>query len=238
MNFKRRDFIRMGTAGLAGSVLAYESSAAQERERHEASDAKAEFTGGTGSLDLNLKLKPGTFDLRLDNFNRGPEKVLVMDGTFHPTSGPKIKLHRSYFCADGGNQIFARLGDDGKWTSVLLSATENKGVQSLTVWNDLARPQSFGIDTNKIHLKAKPGDYVVEGNSSSLDLKGARTPPPAVPPEDLANALDNNPDYLAFVRGRGLTRRHAAPAEIGCVFIVWLVPGGDLLYAFWQGDDF
>ena len=239
MNFKRRDFLRMGTAGIAGTVLAGGPALAQEKEKekHGNPDTNAEFKGGSGSLDLTLKLKPGTFDLRLDNFSRGTEKVVIMDGTFQAPNAPKVSLHRSYFCAEGGDEIFARLGDDGQWTSLLWSPSDKKGVASLTVWNGMARPKTFGIETSKIRTKATPQEYVVEGNSSDLDLKGHRTPPPPVSLEDLANAVDNNPDYLEFTRGKGLTRRHAAAAEIGCVFLALLVPGGELFYAFWDGGQ-
>lgn len=235
MNFKRRDFLRVGTAGITGSVLAYQSALAQEKQERAISGINAEFEGGTGSLELTLRLTPGTFELRVDNFIRSSEKVLTLEGTFNPASGRRIKFHRSYFCADDGNQILARLGDDGQWTTLYWSATDKKDVGSLTVWNGTEHPKSFGIDTTKIGAKATPREYVVEGNSSDLNLKGKRSPPPPVSLEEYANALDNNPDYLAFTRGKGLTRRHAALVEAGCLFFVYLVPGGDQYYAFWVG---
>ncbi|HET9741744.1 MAG TPA: hypothetical protein VFQ00_03245 [Terriglobales bacterium] len=234
MNFDRRDFFRVGAAGLAGGALEIGTLFAQERKGGGKSDTTAEFRGGTSSLALDLKLPPGTLQLQLEDFEHGRDKTLEMTGSFQSMSGTKTALYRSYFCVDDATQVFARLGDDRHWTTLVTSHTDKPQIESLTVWNDTRSPESFHIDTNKFGPGTKPEDYILEGRGGSLDLKGSRNPP-SITAEDLANAVDNNPDYLAFTRGKGLTRQHATLVEFVCRFIIIAVPGGALFSLFWQG---
>lgn len=251
MNFDRRDFLRTGTAGLAGGLLGLESTFGQEtpndehKDEHAKSDTVVEFRGGTGSLHLVLKLEkiktPGTLDLYLDNFDLGRDRTLVASGTFEPVGRSAVRLYRSYFCVDDANQVFARLGDDHHWTSVMLSRTDDSKIESLTVWNDTTAPASFRIDKDKFKAEVarskgnpSPVNYVLDGQGKTLDLKGTRTPP-EITVEALENALDNNPEYLAFMRGKTRMRQHAQAMQFDCFFIVMAVPGGAIYDVCWEG---
>lgn len=250
MKIERRNFFRIGAAGMTGTLVGLQSAFSQEaskptdvdKQQNPASGTVAEFKGGTGSLHLVLSFDRGTprrtLDVQVENFNRGRDKSMIMDGTFR-SKERTAKVYRSYFCVDNANQVFARLGDEHNWTSVVLSNSEDPNIESLTIWNDAKGPQAFRIDKKRFREVANtrggppPSNYIVGGNASSLDLKGARTPPD-VTVEELENALDNNPDYLAFVRGKTRMRLHASPIEFACFYIVKAVPGGSLFIVDWE----
>lgn len=248
MNFERRDFLRMGAAGIAGGVFASQSGLAQNYdEQNERTGTIAEFRGGTGSLHLKLKLDkakpPGTLDLQLDNFRRGAdykhggEKSLVMRGFFQPSlpNAKPISLHRSYFSADDA-QIFVRLGDDHHWTSLVFSPTDDPNVVFVTVWNDNSPPDTFRVNKKKFNDERKPAlrDYILDKRDKLPSLKGERNPPD-ISAEDLENLLDKDPDYLEFVRGKRYLYQHAAVVDFACAFTITMVPGAALFVVDWEG---
>ena len=244
MNFERRDFLCFGAAGLAGAIFSAESAYGQSAHKRESESADSiEFRGGSGSLQVELKLdnprSPGTLELQLDNFRRGSfksgfEKVLIMNGSFRATGGQTKRLHRSYFSIDEV-QVFARLVDDRHSTSLMFTPTAEPNIDFLTVWNDTKPPETFRIDETKFKSREqKPEDYILDDRGKSLELKGLRTPP-EISAEDLENSLDNHPDYLAFVRGKKYMRVHAALRSFACAFMVLMVPGGALFIADWEG---
>lgn len=254
MNFERRGFLRVGVAGLAGTVLNLESALAQvqpqdqskvqpqHKPEGEQKFPGAEFRGGSGSLSLRLELSSGKLNVEIDNFNRGLDKAFIMDGSFEPANQtpdkPKVRnrLYRSYFCADDANQVFARLGDGHAWTSLLVSRTGDSNIYSLTVWDNGQLPESFSLDKSKFGSDPQnPQNYIVGGKGTDLirKLTGGRKPP-LITADELEDALYNVPDYLRFVRGKSLLRKHASPAEFACVFIVFAVPGGAMFVVDWD----
>lgn len=82
--------------------------------------------------------------------------------------------------------------------------------------------------------RPNPQHYVLDDRGKLLDLKGSRTPP-EITAEDLENALDKHPDYVAFARGKKYMRLHAAMVDFACLFIVVAVPGGELFIVDWEG---
>lgn len=241
MKFERRDFFRLGAAGLAGSAFSWESAFGQDKDRDQdaKSGAIAELRGGSGTLYLELKLRSGTLKLQVEEFRSGKDHAAVARGTFARAGGARIKLYRSFFCVDDARQVFARLGDDDHWTSLLLARTDDANVESLTVWNDAKPSESFRIDKKKFLAVANtkggpnPQDYIIDGKNGNPDLKGSRMPPD-VTVEDLENALDNNRDYLAFRRGDRPPRQHASLAAFECGFLVVGVIGGVFFWIPWD----
>jgi hypothetical protein len=240
MSFERRDFLRLGAAGFAGSLLVAESAFSQGKDDEDRkSSATAELRSGSGSLSVDLRLRSGTLELQYEEFSHGKDRALIAHGSFAPHSGSKIKIYRSYFSANGAQQVFARLGDGDHWTSLMLARTEDANVESLTVWNDDKAPGSFRIDKNKFLAGAnvpggpKPEEYILDNRGGSLDLKGSRTPPD-VTAEDLEDALDNNRDYLAFRRGSRPPHQHATMVDFVCGYLVIAVPGGKFFIIAWE----
>jgi len=82
--------------------------------------------------------------------------------------------------------------------------------------------------------RPNPQSYVLDDRWKLLDLKGSRTPP-EITAEDLENALDKHPDYVAFARGKKYMRLHAAVVDFVCLFVVVAVPGGELFVVDWEG---
>ncbi|HYL15688.1 MAG TPA: hypothetical protein VEV41_21820 [Terriglobales bacterium] len=237
MNFERRDFLRLGTAGLT-SVLALEPAFGQraDKDRDARSNTVAELKSANGSLAVKLKLDkakpPGTLEMQFDEFSIGKDTAMIAQGTFSPLSGAQMKLYRSFFSTDNARQVFARLGDDDHWTSLLLASTENPHVESLAVWNDNKDPETFRINKEKFADGAKPQEYILDNRGGSLDLNGTRKPPD-ITMEDLENALDDNSDYLVFRRGK-IMHHHAVKREFPCTYIVIAVPGGGIIQVGWN----
>ena len=242
MNFERRDFLRLGTAGFAGTMLSLEPVFGQEKDAGDKdgkSSAIAELRGGSGSLHLQLKLRAGTLEMQYEEFSQGKDHAMVAHGTFAPHGGSKTKVYRSYFSANNDQQVFARFGDGDDWTSIVLASTGDANVESLTVWNDRKAPESFRIDKQKFLAAAKekgvpkPQDYIIDSEKGNPDLRGSRTPPD-ITVEDLEDALQRSRDFLAFRRGAGPTRLHATALSFPCGYIVVVFPGGTLVWGTWD----
>ena len=259
MNFERRDFLRVTSAGLAGGIFNFPNALAQVNQgdqsptqppagqkttnsSQETSPYESRypggvhFNGGSGSLVLHLKFKTGSLDVHVENFSRGDDKLFIMDGTFEPADKSKkpTRVYRSYFGAGDGNEIFARLGDGHEWTTLVMAPSERDGVESLTVWNTAQPVQTFHIDRHKFNDDPhNPDGYVIDIRGRRFDLQGKREPPP-ITAEELQNSLENLPDYVAFTRGRGVSGRHAAPMEFVCGALILIVPGGALYIIGWN----
>ena len=245
MNFERRDFLRLGTAGFAGTMLSLEPVFGQEKDADDKdgkSSAIAELRGGSGSLHLQLKLRAGTLEMQYEEFSQGKDHAMVAHGTFAPHGGSKTKVYRSYFSANNDQQVFARFGDGDDWTSIVLASTGDANVESLTVWNDRKAPESFRIDKQKFLAAAKekgvpkPQDYIIDSEKGNPDLRGSRTPPD-ITVEDLEDALQRSRDFLAFRRGASPTRLHATALSFPCGYIVIVFPGGTLVWGTWDAWD-
>jgi hypothetical protein len=252
MNFERRNFLRVSTAGLAGTVFNLESALAQEVQRPEKSpgpDAqhqdtsrkRAEFRSGSGSLSLYLKLNSGTLDVHADNFNRGRDAGAILAGTFTPSKGDAVALYRSYFCVDGARQVFCRLGDDDHWTSLVLATTADADVYSLTLWQDAGLPEMFRFSKKAFLAVASapgrpdPQKYILDDRGPALKPDGSRKPP-NITMEELINVLDDDRDYLAFVRGKRLSHQHATHAVFACFFYTKVFDA--ILGPVWEGAEF
>ena len=227
MNFKRRDFLRMGTAGVAGGLVSSELVFGQGTDKDEKKPERpAELKSGTGSLHLFLKLKAGLLDMVFDDASFGKDHALVARGTFRKSNGDTITLYRSLFSVESSQQVFACIGDDAHRTSVLLARTEDSNIESLTVWNDEEAPRSYRIDKQKFldaarenkGLPPKPADYIVDATGGVPNLQGSR-PKLEISPGELEEALENSRDYLLFRRGTRPPRQHASMLEFECGFL-------------------
>jgi len=150
-------------------------------------------------------------------------------------------LYRSYFCVSGAEQVYCRLVDNGHKTSLVLANTRDPDVISLTLWQEAGLPEIFGISKKQFLEAARekgrldPEKYVLDKRGSALKPDGLRKPP-NISTEELVNAIDDDRDYLAFVRGKRLSHQHAAHAVFACYFYTRVFDV--ILGAMWEGPEF
>ncbi len=253
MNFERRGFLRATTAGLAGTIFNLEHAFSQEvqpqakapanKPSHQTGSRRPiEFVGGTGSLRLDLKLKSGTLEVDADNYSRGFDAGAFATGTFTPSGGSPARIYRSYFCVNSAKQVFCRLGDDDHWTSLVFAATDDRDIYSLALWQDDGSPEIFRL-SKKAFLEAAsetagrpdPTKYILDQRGPAFKPDGNRKPP-NITMEELIDALDDDRQFLAFVRGKNLAHQHAIHAVFPCFFYAKTFDA--ILAIEWEGVEF
>ena len=236
MNFERRNFLRIGAAGMAASLFGFESASGQATQTGKTSAPVAELTNGSGSLHFVVKLSSGVLDMRYNEASWGNDHAFIARGTFAKNSGGTTKLYRSYFSVEDAEQVFARAGDDDHWTTVALSRSDEEdedkkknNVEFVTVWNDYKVPQSFRInklkffeDVRTTEGHPRPEHFIIDPDKGLPDFQGSR-PRLDITLEELLNALDDNRDYLAFKRGRGLPHLHALMSRPECNILLYIL---------------
>jgi len=173
MNIERRNLIRLGSAGLAGSIFASQWAFGSDATKDSATGALGR---NSGSLVLDLRFDqtsrtPGALKLQIDDFILEKCDGADICGTF-AANGVQTKLSRSYLCVDNGKQVFARLGDNDHWTNVLVASTQDPNIESLIVWHDERSPESFLINHRKFRDGLSQEEYVLDNKGVSLDLEG------------------------------------------------------------------
>jgi len=251
MNFERRDFLRVTTAGVAGTLISLQSGFTQDAPQpkvpggatsnQNVSQRRAQFKGGSGSLQLDLKLSTGTLHVQADNYSRGRDAGAFASGTFKTSQGDDIGIYRSYFCVDGAKQVFCRLGDSDHWTSLVLAITDDPDILSLTLWQDGGAPDGFRI-SKKAFLQVATGSgrpdptkFVLDDRGPALKPDGNRKPP-NIDVEEFINAIDDNREFLAFVRGKRLSHQHATHTVFACFFYA-RVFNDVILSSIWEGFE-
>lgn len=224
MAIQRRDFIKSGFAGFSAGLLSTELARAQ------GSDGRSSglLEGGTGSVHVEGRLKSGILQVDAQDFTKGGDRCLVMNGTLAST-----KLYCSIFSYNYEQTIFVVLGSNGHTTSLILSDSDDPKIAHLVVWNDTGDPGAFRIDKEKYLETEKPQESIVGGKGDSLDLVGKRNPPLFTLKELEAVFGDNQAlnDFMRGHRSRHILRAEDKLYAFACHFVSNL--GGSLAGLAW-----
>jgi hypothetical protein len=187
MTFERRDFLKIGSAGLAAGLVNSGLRAAQAA----VPAAKGELEGGTGSLRLEGRLKSGLLQIEMQNFVQGLDKAVIGNGRFNSR-----KFHNAMFSYNYDRAVFVILADENHSTTLVLSDSDVPEIGRVTVWHDSGAPQSFRV---------KKGDFVtndaiVDEKGARIDLVGKRKPLDFTSRE-LEEVFGNDSALLKFRRG-------------------------------------
>jgi hypothetical protein len=213
MRFERRDFLKIGAAGLttglvnSGPQLAHASAAA----------TGGELEGGTGSLRLEGQLKSETLVLEAQDFMQGLDRTVIVHGTYKSKN-----FYAKMFSHHRDSTVLAILGDKAHSTTLVLSDSEVAEIGRLIVWHDNAAAGSFRI---------KKGDFlekeaIVDEGRKPIDFAGKREVPDFTQKE-LEAVFGNDAELLRFMRGK---RSHHNPSqdqllqEWICKFVI-ILPG-------------
>src|SRR5258708_29490457 len=130
MTIVRRDFVKIGAAGMAAAFLPSPIAFGQDAGAAKKPDTTvSEFRGGSGSLYLEGRIAGGLLKLRVDDFiqahHPGDDRALVAQGTFEAGNAKPVRLYRSYFCCNDGQEVFLRLEDDDASSTLVFSGAED-----------------------------------------------------------------------------------------------------------------
>jgi hypothetical protein len=124
----------------------------------------------------------------------------------------------------------------------VIANTSDTDVVSLTLWQESALPDNFRISkrrfldaAQKTRERPDPEAYVLDDKGSAFKPDGQRKPP-NISMEELINGVDDDRDYLAFVRGKRLSRQHAVHAVFACFFYTRVFDA--ILGSIWEGPEF
>jgi hypothetical protein len=187
MTFERRDFLKIGTAGLAAGLVNSGLHAAQAA----APDVKGELEGGTGSLHLEGRLKSGLLQIEMQNFVQGLDRTVIGNGRFNSR-----KFHNAMFGYNRDRTVFVILADENHSTTLVLSDSDVPEIGRVTVWHDSGAPQSFRV--KKADFVAS--DTIVDEKGTRIDLVGKRKPLDFTARE-LEDVFGNDSALLRFRRG-------------------------------------
>lgn len=223
MTLERRDFIEMGTAGLAASLMTATLTRAQAPPA-----ARGELKGGTGSVHLEGRLKAGVLTMEARDFTEGKDRALIVEG--HISS---VDLYCAMFSYNHDRAVFAMLRDHGHSTTLVLSDSDEPKLGRVVVWNDTAAPESFRIDKEKFMDTKDLKTSLADGKTDVPDLVGKRQPPNFTW-QELEAVFGNNPALGEFMRGKRSTH-HPPPSMKLEAWMCDLLSGllGELFSLFW-----
>jgi hypothetical protein len=188
MTFARRDFIQIGSAGLAIGIvnpvlpLTQASSAAQS----------GELEGGTGSVRLEGRVKSATLILEAQDFVQGMDRALVVHGTYNSK-----KFYSAMFSQHLDRTVFAVLADDDHSTTLVISDSDIAEIGRLIIWHDAAAAETFRIKKEDF----SKNESIVDDTSKPIDFLGKRKPPDFTA-KQLESVFGNSPALLKFMRGK------------------------------------
>jgi hypothetical protein len=223
MIFERRDFFRIGTAGMAAGLMTPVLAMSQDSS----TPVTGELEGGTGSLRLEGRLKAGLLKLEARDFTEGHDRSVVVHSSLN-----SIDMYSGMFSYEYDATVFAVLRDNGHTTSIVLSNTDDSSVGRIMVCNDSEPPGIFGIDKGKFIEKENLKESILDGKGASLDVVGKRKPPLFVWRE-LESVFGNEPALLEFMRGKKARHQPSKDEykrEWICRVLSW-VPGSTLALA-------
>jgi hypothetical protein len=239
MSIVRREFVKIGAAGIAAAFLPTSKTFGQESSAERKSGtAVAELRSGSGSLYLEGRIAGGLLKLRIEDFiqahHPSHDRALVAQGTFESSNGKPLKLYRSYFSCNHGRQVFLRL-EDGEYSSTLVfSDTEDSNLEYLTAWSDDEAPQQFKIDPKKYFETRDQKKSILSDNADKLDgAQVGRRKPPAITQEDFENTFGNSEAFLEFMRGKKVTSQHAIAQAFSCRWAAG-VKGAAMIGPMWE----
>ena len=199
MTFERRDFLKIGSAGLAAGLVNSGLHAAQAG----APAAKGELEGGTGSLHLEGRLKSGLIQIEMQDFVQGLDRTVIANGRLNSR-----KFYNAVFGHNRDHTVFMILADENHSTTLVLSDSDVPEIGRVTIWHDSGAPQSFRVKKRDFVAN----DAIVDEKGTRIDFVGKRKPLDFTARE-LEEVFGNNPALLKFRRGRAIA--HNPSPDIG-----------------------
>ena len=219
MGFQRRNFIKVGAAGLTAGILHPSMMFAQA-----SSVGKSEFEVGGGSVRLQGKLKSGMIRIDAHDFIEGRDRSITTHSKFNSAN-----LYGATFSHNYDRTVFAMLSDDVHSTTLVLSDSDDPKVGRLSVWNDAEAPRTFKVDKVKAVDAQDLKESILEGKGGALDLVGKRKKPPFTW-DELESVFGQDPALLKFMRGQRVSHHPLAdqkPLQWACR-IIGSIPGSVL----------
>jgi hypothetical protein len=200
MTFERRDFLKIGSAGLAAGLVNSGLRAAQAA----APAVKGELESGTGSLRLEGHLKSGLLQIEMQDFVQGLVKTVIGNGRFNSR-----KFYNAVFSYNQDRTVFVILADEKHSTTLVLSDSDVPEIGRVTIWHDSGAPQNFRV---------KKGDFVandaiVDEKGTRIDLVGKRKTLDFTARE-LEDVFGNDPALLKFRRGMAIAHNSSPDTKL------------------------
>ena len=229
MSYERRDFLKVGTMGMA-SALATPAFAFDEAST---AKGKGELEGGSSWLRLEGQLDAGHMVIEARSFEESGDRAVIMRSKLD-TKGVSVDLYSGMFSYDHEKTIFAVFRDNHHSTSIVVSDTDDPKIARLVVWHDTGASTVSEVDKEKFIDSGNLNDSILDAKGSTkIDVLGKRRPP-AFTWQDLEKEFGDDPALLQFMRGNR-SRHHPAKGELqafGCHLII-IFPNSTLTLA-WQ----
>jgi hypothetical protein len=187
MRFERRDFIKIGSAGLTAGIVNPGLRLAQA-----STTMGGEMEGGTGYLRLEGKLKTATLILEAQDFMQGLDRTVIVHGLYKSK-----KFYAKMFSHNRDRTVFAILGDEVHSTTIVLSDSDVAEIGRLILWHDNAATDNFRI--KKADFLDK--EAIVDEARKPIEFSGKRDVPDFTQKE-LESVFGNDAELLRFMRGK------------------------------------
>jgi hypothetical protein len=216
MTFERRDFLKLGTMGMATAM----ATPAFALDEDSPSKGKGTLEGACASVRLEGQLKAGRMIIEARAFEDGKDRTVITHSTLN-----NIDLYSGTFSYDHEKTVFVVVRDNDHSTSVLLSNTDDPKIGRAVVWNDSDAPGVFEFNKEKLLESGNLKDSIREGKGNALDVLGKRKPP-AFTWRELEDVFGDDPALNDFTHGKR-SRHHPAKTELQasfCHFAI-MIPG-------------
>jgi hypothetical protein len=213
MTFERRDFLKVGTMGMA-TALATPAFAFNDDS---AAKGKGSLRGDCSWIRLEGQLKAGHMIIEARSFDEGKDRTVIMHSKLD-----SVDLYSGMFSHDLESSIFAVFRDNDHSTSLVVSNTDDPKIGRLLVWNDSDAPGVFEVNKDKFMDSENLKDSIRDSKGATVDLVGKRKPP-AFTWRELEAVFGDDLALNEFMRGR--KSHHAGGVqEFACRFVS-IVPG-------------
>jgi hypothetical protein len=188
MTFERRDFIKLGAAGLTAGIV---NPGPQPADASIPAGGGA-LEGGTGSLRLEGKIKSWTLVLEAQDFMQGLDRTVIVQGTYKskPFYAKMFSHHRD-------RTVLAILGDEVHSTTLVLSDSDVAEIGRVIVWHDNAGADNYRM--KKADFLEK--EAIVDEARKPIEFAGKRDVPDFTQKE-LEAVFGNDAGLLRFMRGK------------------------------------
>ena len=205
MTFERRDFLKIGTMGMATAM----ATPAFAFDDDSPAKGKGELEGGCSSVRLEGQLKAGHMVIEARTFEDRKDRAVIMHSTLN-----NVDLYSGMFSYDHEKTIFAVFRDNDHSTSLLISNTDDPKIGRLLVWNDSDAPGVFEVDKEKFMSSENLTDTIRDTKGNVVDVVGKRKPP-AFTWRELEAVFGEDPALNEFMRGKK-SHHKGGLREFGC----------------------
>jgi hypothetical protein len=192
MTFERRDFLKLGTMGMATAM----ATPAFAFDEDSPAKGKGELEGGCSSIRLEGQLKAGHIVIEARAFEDGKDRTMIMHSTLN-----NVDLYSGVFSYDLEKAVFAVFRDNGHSTTLLVSNTDDPKIGRLIVWNDSEAPGVFEVNKEKFMSSENVKDIIRDVKGNVVDVMGKRNSP-AFTWRELEAVFGDDPALNEFMRGR------------------------------------